>query len=213
MGDKWREGIYDSEKLTEALHLLPWTSSDETRPKCPTSPSSSTNYNQSMSIISSDKQTALGSAEDHVTKSIKERHISIDSAKDSGIGENSNFTDIDTSKFDEESKQTESGESESISPENGNRISTETETDTETLLNADSSEADMRGLWQPKQKRSITERLPEKSFYLIQPSRYIFPGAELYIDPDEKVNYFDSTTDSSDSDESETETENVDSSF
>lgn len=225
MGDKWQEGVYNEEKLIETLHLLPWNSNALLNSKentsdqfslqripsdtCIANASSSAqiNYNQPSIINKSDNEPSDNS--DHV-KGIKERHISIDSARDSGIGENSNFTDIDTSKFDEEtdSKNIDTNE---LSETDGNCASTST---TESLLqSSNTNEADMRGFWQPKQKRSITERLPQKSFYLIHPSRYIFPGAELYIDPDEKINYFDSmSSDSSDSD-SETETENIDSSF
>lgn len=209
MGDKWREGVFSEEKLKETLHLLPWINEDTSLEKCNedslTNPSSSTNYNHYLTSINSKTVKELDKA-----NCIKERHISIDSARDSGIGENSNFTDIDTLKFDEENGENKNlEESESLEP----NISNVTDSESIEAVQSNESSEVMKGYWQPKQKRSITERLPEKSFYLIHPSRYIFPGAELYIDPDEKVNYFDnSSSDSSDSD-SETETENVDSSF
>lgn len=196
----------------------------------------------------------------------KKRHISVDSAKDSGIGENSNFTDLescskfesieDVSNIDEEGALDKdistkdfnvSNDSEvnlekifdskkelysnllpcdNLKSENSNSENKrESDTDDKNKSDIDKDnnfkfdvesnnvETDLRGYWEPKQKRSITERLPEDSFYLIPPSRYIFPGAEVYLDPDEKCNYFDdSSTDSSES-ESEIDNEQADSSF
>lgn len=109
-------------------------------------------------------------------KESKERHMSVDSARDSGIGENSNLTDVEEH------------------PETGGSGCGATE----------DSLTDLRGFWQPKVKRSLVDRLPPDSFYLIPPSRYIYPGAEVYYDPDEKLSYEDSSSDSQDS-ESECE--------
>ena len=202
-------------------------------------------------------------------KSIKERHMSIDSAKDSGIGENSNLTDVDSSKYDDVTEETNSvtntciqlhknqnddldfvlntsivginsndgtccenksvlqichvdssnmkvigpttQEMSSSTVQNTKSTITNVEVSpnsTETLTNYSENddrsniETDMKGFWQPKKKRSITERLPENSYYLIVPSRYIFQGAEVYFDPDEKCDYLDdsSSTDSTESD-------------
>ncbi|XP_046392841.1 NAD-dependent protein deacetylase sirtuin-1 [Ischnura elegans] len=49
--------------------------------------------------------------------------------------------------------------------------------------------------WQPKIRESLASRLQENSFYHLQPNRYIFPGAEVYYDPDEEQ-----SSDSCDSD-------------
>lgn len=231
MGDKWKECVYNEDKLKETLHLLPWrrnenytnfdykigedtTTSDSvevsatcSKEKCPgdlTNPSSSLqiNYNQYINTLSINSNSTEQMVNSDNAKSIKERHISTDSAKDSGIGENSNFTDIDTSKFDEETVKNV----EQLNVVNVNESST-------SELTTSSETSDMKDFWQPKEKRSITERLSDKCFYLIHPSRYIFPGAELYIDPDEKINYFDNSSSESSESDSETETENGDSSF
>lgn len=116
-----------------------------------------------------------------------------------GIGDNSNFTDVDTAKF-------ELPEEPCSSTANINPTTT-----TDLVTPADKS-IDLRGFWLPKQKCSLADRLPENSFYLIQPSRYIFPGAEYFIDPDEKYNYFDNTSSESCDSESE-EPEPVENSF
>lgn len=192
-----------------------------------TNPSSSSHFKNTCTCTNSlsimNKQTNELGVNSNDIKNIKERHMSIDSARDSGIGDNSNFTDIDTPKFDDESHN----DIKNIDLSNhtleisDDQITLNINDDGRCDLDEPSkqvqeisvNEPDMRGFWQPKQKRSITDLLPENSFYLIHPSRYIFPGAELYIDPDEKINYFDnSSSDSSDS-ESETENENADSSF
>lgn len=133
-----------------------------------------------MSIIS--KQSAFDTevVNSLDIKAIKERHMSVDSARDSGIGENSNFTDLEP--IDE--KITDISQSEE-------KISCFEST----------SSSDLKGFWQPKIKKSLADRLPVKSFYLVKPSRYIYPGAEVYYDPDEKFGYheFSSSLSSSDS--------------
>lgn len=115
----------------------------------------------SMSIINQTNENSKEYA------SIKERHMSIDSARDSGIGDNSNFTDLET-KYDEEDSKNET-------------------TENKKVLNVyeSASSSDLRGLWQPKVKKSLADRLAENSFHLVPPSRYIFPGAEVFYDPDE----------------------------
>ncbi|ERL91577.1 hypothetical protein D910_08907, partial [Dendroctonus ponderosae] len=121
-------------------------------------------------------------------KSTKERHISIDSALDSGIGENSNFTDLET----ESGKEGSSNFATDLSSES----SSCNVKGSETCLNEKSN--DMRSYWQPKAKRSLAERLPPNSYHLVAPSRYIFPGAEVYYDPDEKSSSSDDEDSSSD---------------
>lgn len=249
--------------------------------------------NQSIiteALISSNSSSKLEEAE-YISK---RRHISVDSARDSGIGENSNFTDIEScskfesgseanldeeveqeikntkelsflndenAKLDDENSKLDYGSSNlnygnsnltygSSNLENSNLGNSNLDNSNLGNSNLDNSnmgssnleismvgnssleaqskdevdssqigstygptETDLRGYWQPKQKRSLTERLPADSFYLVPPSRYIFPGAEVYLDPDEKCNYFDdSGSDSSDS-ESEPENEPADNSF
>ncbi|XP_006611770.1 NAD-dependent protein deacetylase sirtuin-1 isoform X2 [Apis dorsata] len=39
--------------------------------------------------------------------------------------------------------------------------------------------------WHPKIRKSLAERLPENSYYQLAPGKYIFPGAEIYSDPEE----------------------------
>ncbi|XP_022906438.1 NAD-dependent protein deacetylase sirtuin-1 [Onthophagus taurus] len=207
LGNSWSDPVYRNQLLKETVQLLPWIKEDPilcpppTIPKtledaackcsfsnnkniCDKKPSSSgQNLNQinhpsgcvctlSNQPVDSSSFEFLHDDSGYARDSIKERHESIDSARDSGIGDNSNFMDGDTM------------------------------TETVTM-------SDMRGYWQPKEKRSIAERLPKDSFYLIPPSRYIFPGAEVYYDPD---NYLDNSS-SSDSTESESEQDNLDVSF
>ncbi|XP_017798056.1 PREDICTED: NAD-dependent protein deacetylase sirtuin-1-like, partial [Habropoda laboriosa] len=39
--------------------------------------------------------------------------------------------------------------------------------------------------WQPKVRKSLAVRLPENSYYQLALGKYIFPGAEVYSDPEE----------------------------
>lgn len=151
-------------------------------------------YEKQMSIINKQSVTDHNPPASPDLTHTKERHMSVDSARDSGIGENSNLTDVDTIKYDESADE---------STENANEASTS------FGCNEEVSASDMRGLWQPKIKQSLVDRLPKKSFYVVHPSRYIFPGAEVYYDPDEK---FHSLGDSG-SDSSENESDNLDVSF
>lgn len=132
-------------------------------------------------------------------KYVKERHISIDSARDSGIGENSNFADT----LDENNE-----EKDSFHMDNGRNPST-----SEGFVkdgNSSKRFSDLRGYWQPKVKKSLADRLPPNSFHLIPPSRYIFPGAEVFYDPDEKLHYEGDSSSSSSSDiDSETESQSA----
>lgn len=211
----WEEGVYSEQKLTQVEHLLPLQ--EDTSPieiaecssskqKSETEPSSSLyqqlnikRHENICNCIFSTKSSSLTVDKDLKSictcnvdyekqrsiiqkKESKERHMSVDSARDSGIGDNSNFTDVE--------EHTETG--------GGGCGSTE------------DSLTDLRGFWQPKVKRSLVDRLPPNSFHLIPPSRYIFPGAEVYYDPDEKLSYEDS---SSDSQESDSECENIEATF
>lgn len=131
--------------------------------------------------------------------------MSVDSARDSGIGENSNFTDVDTVRYDESADEKETLlEAHSSVDEADNGIGFSGFKKSEETTNAE-----LRGMWQPKVKRSLVERLPEGAFYLVPPSRHIFPGAEVYYDPDEK---FRSPEDSG-SESSDSESDNTDGSF
>ncbi|XP_076175109.1 sirtuin 1 [Ptiloglossa arizonensis] len=42
-----------------------------------------------------------------------------------------------------------------------------------------------RHCWQPKVRESIAVRLPENTYYQLTPGKYIFPGAEIYSDPED----------------------------
>lgn len=177
LGESWEESVYNPQKLNETLHLLPLAEPKQTQ-------SISTHFEENESACSgymTDKDiTSITNPcpglSELETKTIKERHMSVDSARDSGIGENSNFTDVDTCKFE---SADESSDCKSSAP-------------------------DLR-MWEAKHKCSLADRLPPNSFYLVPPSRYVFPGAEIYYDPEEKYNnYFEG---SSSSDSSETEME------
>nr|XP_023022612.1 NAD-dependent protein deacetylase sirtuin-1 [Leptinotarsa decemlineata] len=229
LGNKWEEGNHSSQILHHAPTLLPLKdphppdkadkhtlsesitepSSTENKSRCRSEITKCTcnNTSTNTSSLNLEKEIELtncicyenyqsiksdGDAE-HELKMVKERHMSIDSARDSGIGENSNFTD----KYDESDENYDEKES-SFCLEICNNPSTTSDP------SARESVSDLRGYWQPKVKKSLADRLPENSFHLIPPSRYIFPGAEVYYDPDEKLHY---EVDSSSSDESESESE------
>ncbi|KAJ3662329.1 hypothetical protein Zmor_006683 [Zophobas morio] len=156
-------------------------------------------------------------------KSVKERHMSVDSARDSGIGDNSNFADLET-KYDDTSDENleihdynscrvKKEDFDVISERSTNPQFTDISNNTlteESKINStyleSTSTSDLKGFWQPKIKKSLAERLPPKSFYLVKPSRYIFPGAEIYYDPDEKFGYYEGSSSSGNSD-SESECE------
>lgn len=164
------------------------------------------NFNKS--II--DKETEIMNFD---SKVVKERHMSIDSARDSGIGDNSNFTDLE-GKYDDvsdenldENQTRDEGRSfhlELVNNPQSSASSSESYIKESQTFESSSTTSDLRGYWQPKVKKSLAERLPQDSFHLIPPSRYIFPGAEVYYDPDEKLHY---EGDSSDSDSSDSESE------
>ncbi|XP_017772877.1 PREDICTED: NAD-dependent protein deacetylase sirtuin-1 isoform X1 [Nicrophorus vespilloides] len=222
LGSSWEESIYQ-DRLNEALHLLPLKPTESVdKCNCETSSSCSCFGQQGSNSM---------------TQSIKERHMSVDSARDSGIGENSNFTDVDTMRYDEDTGDKVHGEPKKIQnasdrdsflnncelelssngfTENNEEVAAVAETASSaavTSIPTQSKVQDMQGYWQPKEKRSITDRLPANSYYLIQPSRYIFPGAELFYDPDEKCSYFDNASSDSSDSESEAEPAPPDSTF
>lgn len=84
-----------------------------------------------------------------VPGSAKERHMSLDSTRDSGIGDSCNSVDSSVDK----------------------------ERDTNTESTSDSTS----NSWN-KAKESLASRLPLNCFHFVAPSRYIFPGAEVFVD-------------------------------
>lgn len=170
---------------------------------CECSCNKQTSIINKQSLLDSDLVNSLD------LKSVKERHMSVDSARDSGIGDNSNFTDLETKYDDTSDENPEMGDYNSCSnkddflPEPTNISNDEDKTN--TYLESTTT-SDLKGFWQPKIKKSLAERLPPKSFYLVKPSRYIFPGAEIYYDPDEKFGFYEGSSSSGNS-ESESEAE------
>lgn len=128
----------------------------------------------SVSVCSSD--TNFTSTDLKTTT--KERHISIDSARDSGIGDSCNLTDS---------------------------CSSNTKNDVDIY---DSSHVGMANFWEPKLKRSLEARLPENTYYLVPPNRYIFPGAEVFYDPDENYTFSDDESSDSDSSDNDSSSDN-----
>lgn len=200
LGQNWEEGIYTPQVLTEVPELLPYreeSSTDVEKLQC--SDTIVTNNFAKVNCIEQSEETFRCTCEFSVTstspssiqkdivcscdikgKQIKERHISIDSARDSGIGENSNFTDLETESKEGTTFNIDLSVSDS---------SCVKKSDTASCF--DDKSQDLRGYWQPKIKRSLADRLPPHSFHLLPPSRYIFPGAEVYYDPDEKSSCHD----------------------
>ncbi|XP_018320883.2 NAD-dependent histone deacetylase sirtuin-1 [Agrilus planipennis] len=152
-------------------------------------------------------------------KQFKQRHISVDSAQDSGIGENSNFTDSEGFKYDTSDETNDSTRMDipAATPSDVGSHHWDLINDERTSSSKSCSEdpppppppptnpADLRDYWQPKVKHSLVDRLPEGTYYMIPPCRYIFPGAEVYYDPDEKYDYFDDSSSSESSDSEETD--------
>ncbi|KOX72208.1 NAD-dependent protein deacetylase sirtuin-1 [Melipona quadrifasciata] len=70
-----------------------------------------------------------------------------------------------------------------------------------------------RHCWHPKVRKSLAVRLPENSYYQLAPGKYIFPGAEVYSDPEEYDHCslsINSESSDSDSDSSSVEEEEED---
>jgi len=63
-------------------------------------------------------------------------------------------------------------------------------------------ETDMTGWWQPRVKANLADLLPGDSYYNIHPGRYLFPGAEVFYEPDEVESEDSSESNSSEMDES-----------
>lgn len=165
------------------------------------------NYKQ-MSIISKQSDGGGGGGGEDVNSldlvTVKERHMSIDSARDSGIGDNSNFADLET-KFDDTSD-----ENTDDNPTNADGgCCRGNQSGGVNCFESATSSSDLKGYWQPKIKKSLADRLPPNTFYLVKPNRYIFPGAEVFYDPDEKYAYHpDSSSSGNSEDESESEATN-----
>lgn len=226
LGTKWEEGVFSEQKLEQASTLLPLeeqvlpvedekcfkkkiNKNSEPNSKVDSSKLESLDYQ--CSCLNSTKFSSL-TVEDLESvnckchsksikesnldvKVVKERHISIDSARDSGIGENSNFAD----KYDDTSDE------DGVEKSNTFHLNLPASSSSNCLRESQTERySDLRGYWQPKLKRSLAERLPNNSFHLIPPSRYIFPGAEVFYDPDEKLHY---EVDSSSSDSSDIESD------
>lgn len=214
LGNSWEEGIYSTDVLKESPllpvpnPLRPYENRTETEPnytvdmpetekefscECNSSTNASSfniEKNVDVSCSCSHAQMSISQDDFDDLKQTKERHMSIDSARDSGIGDNSNFTDLET-KYDDTSddNKDESDVEPKVYPTS------------KTESNGESSNAELRGLWQPKIKKSLADRLPPNSYHIIPPSRYIFPGAEVFYDPDDGCpQKTESSTSSSDSD-------------
>lgn len=219
LGDRWEDGISSTQKLQQAEILLPLQETLSQNEDDKTEP----NYTESFATFESEEnncccqkstknsslnvenQLESNSCKCHVSskksiknninedddlgiKTVKERHISIDSARDSGIGENSNFAD----NLDDNNEEKDAFHHADSDAHCSKRYS------------------DLRGYWQPKVKKSLADRLPEHSFHLIPPCRYIFPGAEVFYDPDEKLHYEGDSSSSSSSDiDSESESQSA----
>ncbi|XP_012163369.1 NAD-dependent protein deacetylase sirtuin-1 isoform X1 [Bombus terrestris] len=70
-----------------------------------------------------------------------------------------------------------------------------------------------RHCWHSKVRKSLAVRLPENSYYQLAPGKYIFPGAEVYSDPEEYDHcslFINSESSDSDSDSSSVEEEEED---
>ncbi|CAH0546882.1 unnamed protein product [Brassicogethes aeneus] len=222
LGNKWEEGIYSQEVLKQSslLPIYPEVSkpekrafSKETEPNCTVDNkllesecdecSCKCNISTNASSLTVEKDLEINcrcntnstsiNEELGEAKSPKERHMSIDSARDSGIGDNSNFTDLETKYDDTSDENTDNKDEEDFKmfPSSSSFATAKTDLD---------NAADLRGLWQPKVKKSLADRLPPHSFHLVPPSRYIFPGAELFYDPDDASSQDADSNSASDSD-------------
>ncbi|CAH1119855.1 unnamed protein product [Phaedon cochleariae] len=208
LGNKWEEGISsDEQELHQCQTLLPLEKDSSVKStdylledvggssssicRCDVTRATTDtdvlacNYCTCPKLVEEDRESRCGSTG-------KERHMSIDSARDSGIGENSNFTE--DNKYDDAEENNGSGDSFSL--EICNEPSTSVE---ERCPSTGESHTDLRGYWQPKVKKSLADRLPTNSFHLVPPSRYVFPGAEVFYDPDEKQPFEEEEGDSSSS--------------
>lgn len=91
------------------------------------------------------------------------RHMSVDSTRDSGIGDG--CSSISSAVMNKERHMSlDSNDEHQKSEDNLNML---------------------RSCWEPKIRESLATRLPDNSYYFIHPNRYIFPGAEVLYDPDD----------------------------
>ncbi|KAJ4443964.1 hypothetical protein ANN_05753 [Periplaneta americana] len=144
---------------------------------------STTDSNSVVEILaqSSKKNAGVSSTESNCG-SVVHRHMSVDSMRDSGIGDGSNSVGSSSGIVTKERHMSVDSSDEQPKSED----------DIEAL----------RACWQPKIRESLATRLPDNSFYLLAPNRYIFPGAEVYYDPDdnEQSTYSSSSSSSESSD-------------
>ena len=59
--------------------------------------------------------------------------------------------------------------------------------------------------WQHRERKSLASRLPEAKYYFNPPSRYVFPGAEVYSEEEESDGESDSSDEDSNDDGNEAE--------
>ncbi|KAK7869073.1 hypothetical protein R5R35_000792 [Gryllus longicercus] len=123
-----------------------------------------------------------------VCASVNNRQLSVDSMRDSGIGDGTNSVDSSAS----------CGASPMASKEHHMSV----DSSDEAPKCEDDIEA-LRACWQPKIRESLASRLPEDSYYFMQPNTYIFPGAEVFYDPDDTEHSVYSGSGSSSSDSSD----------
>ncbi|XP_066256004.1 NAD-dependent protein deacetylase sirtuin-1 [Euwallacea similis] len=217
LGQNWEEAIYTSQELTETSELLPcaepepfdiskWrdNSSSLMGLGCTEETVTISDVVQVHSCTCESKVVSSPGSSRHEctciaeSKSHKERHISIDSARDSGIGDNSNFTDPET----ENSKEAQNSNAFSIESASGSFQRSAQRGQNMRKQSSDSGfegkRDTMKGFWQPKVKKSLAQRLPPNTFHLLPPSRYVFPGAEVYYDPEEKSSCLDENSSSDD---------------
>ncbi|PNF42289.1 hypothetical protein B7P43_G05536 [Cryptotermes secundus] len=123
------------------------------------------------------KNTGVSSTESRC--SLVHRHVSVDSMRDSGIGDGSNSVDSSSGVVTKE-----------------RRMSVDS---SEDQPKSEGDLEELRTCWQPKIRESLAARLQENTYFLLTPNRYIFPGAEVYYDPDEEQSSCSSSSSSSSS--------------
>ncbi|CAD6226456.1 GSCOCG00005833001-RA-CDS [Cotesia congregata] len=138
----------------EECHVVPRIINDSQRYPMSSSDDSIDNNRLNNSNTTADVDSSNDSEEllDSNESNGKPRHISIDSAIDSGLGDSCNSVDS--------------------SDEKG------------TTDQEDSKRHNLqRHCWQPEVKESLASRLPENTYYQVSSGKYIFTGAEIYIEP------------------------------
>ncbi|KAG8036403.1 hypothetical protein G9C98_003725 [Cotesia typhae] len=140
----------------EECHVVPRIINDSQRYPINSSDDSIDNNRSNNSNSTADVDSSNDSEEllDSNESNGKPRHISIDSAIDSGLGDSCNSVDS--------------------SDEKG------------TTDQDDSKRHNLqRHCWQPEVKESLASRLPENTYYQVSSGKYIFTGAEIYIESDD----------------------------